>query len=250
MVPVLPQAPPGFESAALPYASIAYPEDWILLDTSPLVPLGVAQPEVLSGAVLQLANFDPDLPHSPRCMVDPDALPPEGVLLTVGIVTPREPSSSASPAVRGRSTRASRTTRIRSARTGLAHASRPWTAPSGAIYWANAAQERGRQRGRRPIDGAGVREPRLPRDRRTADVPDGRLPGPGTPRVVLGTERIGEGLATIVAFVELNKSLLVGISGSEGGSCCTGSAFAPHSGARATRDSTITLTNEGPSSPG
>src|SRR5262245_5736925 len=37
-VPVLPEAPPGFESAALPYASIAYPADWVLLDTSPLLP--------------------------------------------------------------------------------------------------------------------------------------------------------------------------------------------------------------------
>ena len=44
----------------------------------------------------------------------------------------------------------------------------------------------------------------------------------GTPRVVLGTERIGNGITALVAYVELNKSLLVGVSGSEGGSCCSG----------------------------
>jgi len=43
---VLPDAPPGYSSAALPYASIAYPEDWYLLDTSPLVPYGTAPPSV------------------------------------------------------------------------------------------------------------------------------------------------------------------------------------------------------------
>jgi hypothetical protein len=54
--------------------------------------------------------------------------------------------------------------------------------------------------------------------------------GQGTPRVVLGTERIGSGIAEIVAYVELNKSLVVGVSGSQGGDCCIGSGLAPHSG--------------------
>lgn len=36
----LPQAPAGFRAAALPYASIAYPERWYLLDTSVSPPTG------------------------------------------------------------------------------------------------------------------------------------------------------------------------------------------------------------------
>jgi hypothetical protein len=246
-VPVLPDAPPGFASAALPYASIAYPEDWYLLDTSPLVPLGVAQPGMLSGPVLQLANFDPDLPHSPRCMVDPDALPPEGVLLTVGVITPGEAEfvgessgpwpvdlaplpNNADPVCTG----------------GPRPRVATWTAPSGAIYWANAgrgadaseADVRSMERAFESLAFPDTAEPQMSRM--------AAFQGQGTPRVVLGTERIGDGLATIVAFVELNKSLLVGISGSEGGSCCTGSAFAPHSGSSEQPvSSTITLTDEG-----
>ena len=138
--PVLPEAPPGFSSAALPFASIAYPTNWYLLDTSPLVPLGVAPPYVVpSGPVLQLANFDPDLPHAPRCMVDPDALPRDGVLLTVGVMTTEEAAISNEPSgpwpvdliplpsnqdpvcVGGPRPRIA-----------------TWTAPSGLIYWANA----------------------------------------------------------------------------------------------------------------
>lgn len=248
-VPVLPDAPPGFASAALPYASIAYPEDWYLLDTSPLEAMGVggAQSEILSGPVLQLANFDPDLPHSPRCMVDPDALPPEGVLLTVGIMTPEEAEIVGQPSGPWPVDLAPLPGNADPVCTG---GPRPrvatWTAPSGAIYWANAGQGadaseadvRSMERAFESLAFPTTTEPQMSRM--------AAFQGQGTPRVVLGTAPIGDGLATIVAFVELNKSLLVGISGSQGGSCCTGSAFAPHSGSSEQPvSSTITLTDEG-----
>jgi hypothetical protein len=230
-VPVLPEAPPGFESAALPYASIAYPEDWYLLDTSPLVPLGVAQSGNLSGPVLQLANFDPDLPHSPRCMVDPDALPDHGVLLTVGIMTPEEVAITNEPSGPWPVELAPLPSNQDPVCTG---GPRPriatWTTPSGLIYWANAghgteateADIRAMERAFESLTFPTTDQPQMSRM--------GAFQGQGTPRVVLGTVRIGSGLATMVAYVELNKSLLVGVSGSEGGSCCSGSAIAPHSG--------------------
>lgn len=246
-VPVLPEAPPGFESAALPYASIAYPKDWYLLDTSPLVPLGVAQPEHLSGPVLQLANFDPDLPHSPRCMVDPDALPAEGVLLTVGIMTPEEAEFAGEPSGRWPVDLAPLPSNADPVCTG---GPRPrvatWTVPSGAVYWANAAQ------GTEATD-ADVRSMERAFESLafpTTDQPQmsrmAAFQGQGTPRVVLGTERIGSGLATMVAYVELNKSVWVGVSGSEGGSCCSGSAVAPHSGSSVEPvTSSIMISDEG-----
>jgi hypothetical protein len=230
--PVLPEAPPGFSSAALPFASIAYPHDWYLLDTSPLEPLGVAQPfAVPSGPILQLANFDPDLPHAPRCMVDPDALPRDGVLLTIGVMTAdeaaisNEPSgpwpvdliplpSNQDPVCAG----------------GPRPRIATWTAPSGLIYWANAghgadASDAGIRKMEQAFASLAFPPTEQPQMSRMA-----AFQGQGTPRVVLGTERIGTGVASIVAYVELNKSLVVGVSGSEGGSCCSGSAVAPHSG--------------------
>jgi hypothetical protein len=229
--PVLPDAPPGFESAALPYASIAYPEDWYLLDTSPLVPLGVAEPELLSGPVLQLANFDPDLPHAPRCMVDPDALPPQGVLLTVGIMTPEEAAIAGEPSGPWPVKLAPLPSSSDPVCTG---GPRPyvatWTTQSGVIYWANAAQGsdaadadvEAMERAFASLAFPSTTEPQMSRM--------AAFQGQGTPRVVLGTERIGNGIATLVAYVEFNKSLLVGVSGSRGGDCCIGSAIAPHSG--------------------
>jgi hypothetical protein len=245
---VLPDPPPGFSSAALPYASIAYPEDWSLLDTSPLLPMGVAPPYVVpSGPVLQLANFDPDLPHSPRCMVEPDSLPDGGVLLTVGVMTPEEaelgnppsgpwpvelqplPSNHDPVCVSG--------PRPRTA---------VWTAPNGLIYWANAAEGPDASQ-------ADVRA--MERAFASLALPTGREPqmsqmaafqGQGTPRVVLGTERIGSNVATLVAYVELNTALWIGVSGDEGGSCCLGGAFAPHSGStREPISSTIAITPNG-----
>ncbi len=139
---VLPDPPPGFSSAALPFASIAYPDGWYVLDTSPLVPYGIEQPSgVLTGPVVQLANFDPDLPHSPRCMVDPDALPDGGVLLTIGIMTPAEaefanPPSGPWPVELEPLPSNQDPVCVGGPRPRIA----VWTAPNGLIYWANAAE--------------------------------------------------------------------------------------------------------------
>ena len=230
--PVLPDAPDGFASAALPYASIAYPSDWYLLDTSPLEFLGVARPDAVpSGPVLQLANFDPDLPHSPRCMVDPDALPDDGVLLTIGVMTPEEAAISNEPSGPWPVDLSPLPSNQDPVCTG---GPRPriaaWTAPSGLIYWANAAQgQDASQSDVREMERAYESLAFPPTDQPQMS-PMAAFQGQGTPRVVLGTERIGEGIAGIVAYVELNKSLVVGVSGSRGSDCCVGSAIAPHSG--------------------
>lgn len=247
--PVLPEAPPGFSSAALPFASIAYPHDWYLLDTSPLVPLGAAQPYVVpSGPILQLANFDPDLPHAPRCMVDPDALPRDGVLLTIGVMTADEAAISNEPSgpwpvdliplppnqdpvcIGGPRPRIA-----------------TWTAPSGLIYWANAgrgadASEADIRKMEQAFASLAFPPTEQPQMSRMA-----AFQGQGTPRVVLGTERIGSQFATIVAYVELNESLLVGVSSSgDEGDCCLGGAIAPHSGSTDEPvSSTINLTPDG-----
>ena len=230
--PVLPDAPDGFRSAALPYASIAYPEDWYLLDTSPLEFYGAARPyTVPSGPVLQLANFDPDLPHSPRCMVDPDALPDQGVLLTVGVMTPEEAAISNGPSGPWPVDLSPMPSNQDPVCTG---GPRPmiatWTAPSGLIYWANAA--RGADASRADVQAMeqAYRSLAFPPTDQPQMSRMAAFQGQGTPRVILGTERIGSWTAEIVAYVELNKSLVVGVSGSPGGDCCIGSGIAPHSG--------------------
>jgi len=244
---VLPDAPPGFSSAALPFASIAYPEDWYLLDTSPLV-YGVAEPSgVPSGPVLQLANFDPDLPQSPRCMVDPDALPAGAVLLTVGIMTPEDAESANPPSgpwpVELQPLPSNQDpVCVGGPRPRIA----VWTAPNGLIYWANAAKG---------PDASGADVQAMEQALASLVFPPTDQPqmtrmaafqGQGTPRVVLGTERIGSSVATLVAYVELNTALWVGASGDDDGSCCLGGAFAPHSGSTAEPiTSTISITPDG-----
>ena len=222
---VLPDAPPGFEAAALPYASIAYPSRWYLLDTSPLTPTGAQQPNIEpSGPILQLASFDPDLPHSPRCMVDPDSIPPEGVLLTVGVTAADEtfldqPSgtwpaqlvpfpSGVDPVCAQEREQAS------------------WTAPSGVVYWAKAgwgkdASQANIQAMHRAFDS--LRFP--PTDRPWLDGM-AAFQGQGTPRAVLGTMSFGNDVLTFVAYLELDKTLWVGV---ESNGPWT-SATAPHTG--------------------
>lgn len=69
----LPEAPAGFTSVILPYASIAYPSSWYLLELSRGDP---------SGDLLQLTNFDPAF-TSPCLSGDAVDLPNDGVLLLV-----------------------------------------------------------------------------------------------------------------------------------------------------------------------
>jgi len=245
---VLPDAPPGFSTAALPYASIAYPDGWYLLDTSPLVAYGIAQPSAfLTGPVLQLANFDPDLPHSPRCMVDPDALPAGGVLLTVGVMTAEEAAISNQPSgpwpIELQPLPSNQDpVCVGGPRPRIA----VWTAPNGLIYWANAGQGpdaseadvEAMERAFASLVFPATAEPQMSQM--------AAFQSQGTPRVILGSERIGSGLATIVAYVELNKALVVGVSGSNGGDCCSGSAILPHSGSTVEPITTSTmLTRDG-----
>lgn len=222
---VLPDAPPGFVSAALPYASIAYPEGWYLLDTSPLVAGPSETGQLPTGPVLQLSNFDPDIPHAPRCVVEPDQVAADGVLLSVGIVAAadaeflpsqapwpvalHEPPSNTEPVCElGTSEEAT------------------WTAPSGVEYTAQAIYgERASEADVAAVELAfstllfpPTAEPQLSRL--------GAIQGLGTPRVVLGTTTLGSDVLTFVAYLELGRVLWVGVesSGPYGG------ATAPHSG--------------------
>jgi hypothetical protein len=68
--PVLPDAPAGFRSVALPFASIAYPEGWSVLAFR-------NQDEVL-----QITNFDPEF-TTPCFTSDAQPLPPLGVILRI-----------------------------------------------------------------------------------------------------------------------------------------------------------------------
>jgi hypothetical protein len=222
---IVPDAPPGFEAAALPYASIAYPNEWYLLDTSPLVPTGAQQPDVQpSGPILQLASFDPDLPHSPRCMVDPDSIPSDGVLLTVGVVTQAEASSNPPSG-----TWPAQLSPFPSDVDPVCAQEREqasWTAPSGVVYWAKAgwgahASQANIQAMHRAFDS--LRFP--PSDRPWLDGM-AAFQGQGTPRAVLGTTTFGDDVLTFVAYLELGKTLWVGV---ESNGPWT-SATAPHTG--------------------
>jgi hypothetical protein len=140
----LPQVPAGFRAAALPYASIAYPEQWYLLDTSISQPTAEATNEAVPGPVLQLANFDPDVPHSPRCTAEPDSIPADGVLLSVGIAarsdttlgTPDEWPATLKPYPEN-------VTPV----CAQMHEQATWRSRSGAIYWASAGWGRSAAQG-------------------------------------------------------------------------------------------------------
>jgi hypothetical protein len=223
--PVLPDTPEGFRSAVLPYASIAYPDGWYLLETSPLVSGYASAQELPAGPVLQLANFDPDIPHAPRCFVEPDNIPSDGVLLTVGIVPPQEseylPSDGRWPVD--------------------LHAPRPETEPvceRGSSEEASWLTDAGVQYSAQAIYGPDAAETDVTKLRvaystlltPTSTEPQvsrmGALQGLGTPRAVLGTTTFDSEVLTFVAYLELGRVLWVGVesSGSYGG------ATAPYSG--------------------
>jgi hypothetical protein len=221
----LPEAPPGFQAAAVPYASIAYPSGWHLLDTSPLASTGGPQPVTQpSGPILQLANFDPDIPHSPRCMVEPDSIPSHGVLLTVGVMSPDDVTTKAptgswpadlSPFPSGVQPVCAQEQEQAS-----------WTTPSGVSYWAKAGW--GSSASQTDIDA-------MHRAFQSLLFPPTDQPwlkglaafqGQGTPRAVLGTTTLGDDVLTFVAYLELDKTLWVGV---ESNGPWTG-ATAPHTG--------------------
>jgi hypothetical protein len=80
---VLPDAADGFRAAVLPFASIAYPKDWYLLETSP-----DNAPETFQAVdVLQLTNWDTEL-QAVQCDVTGTTVPDHGVMLTIVLGNP------------------------------------------------------------------------------------------------------------------------------------------------------------------
>jgi hypothetical protein len=222
---LLPDAPAGFHAAAVPYASIAYPNGWYLLDTSPLTSNGQPQPAgQLSSPILQLANFDPDIPHAPRCVVNPDTIPSSGVYLTVGVMTQEEASLSPPSGTWPAQLAPFPSGVDPVCAEGREQAS--WTGASGAVYWAQAGW--GADASRTDIDSMHQAFGSLlfPPDDRPWLSELGAYQGQGTPRAVLGSTTFGDDVLTFVAYLELNKTLWVGIE-SNGP---WGSATAPHTG--------------------
>jgi hypothetical protein len=205
----LPQAPAGFRAAALPYASIAYPEQWYLLDTSISLPMAEPTDEAaVPGPVLQLANFDPDVPHSPRCMADPDSIPADGVLLTVGITTEGDGSlgtpggwpASLKPYPDNVDPVCAQM-----------HEQATWRAPSGVVYWASAGW--GRSAAQQDIDDLHRAYESLlfPPTSRPWIQAMGSIEQRATPRAVLNSTTHGADVLTFVAYLELDRVLVVGV---------------------------------------
>ena len=129
--PVLPDPPDGFQSVALPFASIAYPKDWFLVATGD----GSAAPE----PILQLTNFEPGL-ESLRCVSGSDKIAPDAVLLRVSIGTeisyeeavpaPPWPVELATPPEPGAF--------MAACGDGVEKLFAKWTSPSGSVYTAHA----------------------------------------------------------------------------------------------------------------
>jgi len=209
----LPPAPTGFRAAALPYASIAYPERWYLLDTSQTRPLETSGPrsmedpvEAVPGPVLQLANFDPDVTQAPRCSAEPDSLRDNGVLLTVGIAaegdtvgTPGEWPASLAPYPDNADPLCAQM-----------HEQAQWRAPSGVVYWASAGW--GRSAGQQDIEALHRAFESLvfpPTDQQwihSLGVQPRR-----TPRAVLDSTTYGNDVLTFVAYLEPEGVLSVGV---------------------------------------
>ena len=204
----LPQAPAGFRAAALPYASIAYPERWYLLDTSVSVATGEPSEQPIPGPVLQLASFDPDVPHSPRCMADPDSIPADGVLLTVGIAseldgsfgTPDEWPASLKPYPDNVDPVCAQM-----------HEQASWRAPSGVLYWAGAGW--GRSASEEDIDALhrAFESLLFPPTSQPWIQALGSVEQRATPRAVLNSTTFGDDVLTFVAFLELDRVLVVGV---------------------------------------
>jgi hypothetical protein len=225
----LPQAPAGFRAAALPYASIAYPEDWYLLDASqtrspdPSVRQTMESPvEAVPGPVLQLANFDPDISQAPRCMADPDSIPTDGVLLTVGLAAERDRSLG-----RPREWPASLEPYPDMGDPVCAEMQEQatWRAPSGVLYWASAGW--GRSAAQEDVEALHVAFESLlfpPTNQpwiHSLGVQQGR-----TPRVVLDSTTYGEDVLTFVAYLEPEDTLSVGVESSGPWTTASG----PHTG--------------------
>jgi hypothetical protein len=204
----LPQTPAGFRAAALPYASIAYPEQWYLLDTSMSLPTREPTDEAVPGPVLQLANFDPDVPHSPRCMADPDSVPADGVLLTVGIATESDTTLG---------TPGEWPAKLKPYPDNVdpvcaqMHEQATWRAPSGVVYWASAGW--GRSAAQPDIDALhrAFESLLFPPTSEPWIQAMGSVEQRATPRAVLNSTTHGADVLTFVAYLELDRVLVVGV---------------------------------------
>jgi hypothetical protein len=221
----LPQASAGFRAAALPYASIAYPQRWYLLDTTVSQPGGDRTVEAVPGPVLQLANFDPDIPHSPRCMAEPDSIPADGVLLTVGITDETDLSLTAPgdwPASLGPYPPDVDPV------CAQMHEQAAWRAPSGVVYWASAGW--GGSASQDDIDSLhrAFESLLFPPTSQPWIEPMGSVANRATPRAVLDSTTLGDDVLTFVAYLELDRVLWVGVESNGNWNAAT----APHTGSQ------------------
>ena len=212
----LPTAPEGFRSAALTYASIAYPDGWFLMDTSPLGWMGIQQPEpIIDGPVLQLANFDPDLRTAPRCNTGADEhLPNDAVLLTVGIQAKEDtqPSLPTDPWPVALGPMPSGTDPTCTLGQSL---QARWLAPSGVAYWANlligseatSADRAAVQTAFRSLAFPATGAPQM--SKMYAEQ------GQGSPRLILDSAVVDGVTLTLVAFIEQGTVPNIGISTSD-----------------------------------
>lgn len=216
-------APAGFQAAALPYASIAYPEGWYLLDTSVPRSTGDRTEEVAPGPVLQLANFDPDVPHSPRCMADPDSIPDDGVLLTVGIAT--EDDASLGTPGQWPASLEPYPPNVEPVCAQM-HEQATWRAPSGVVYWAGVGWGRSAQQVDVDALHRAFESLQFPPTSRPWIQAMGTVEQRATPRAVLDSTTHGEDVLTFVAYLELDRVLWVGVESNGRWN----SASAPHTG--------------------
>lgn len=211
----LPAASEGFRSAALPYASMTYPDGWYLMDTSPLGWMGIEQPApIISGPVLQLANLDPDLRTAPRCMVADEPLPASAVLLTVGIQA--EPDTSVPRPTQPwpasfEPLPVDTDPMCTLGETVVAS----WVAPSGVAYWANLLIGPEASAADRAAVQTAFESLTFPPS--TAPQMTGMFAsqGQGSPRLVLDSAFVVGVTFTLVAYIEQGRVPWIGISSSD-----------------------------------
>jgi hypothetical protein len=209
---VLPPTAEGVRSAALPFASMAYPNGWFLTDPSPLTWMGPAQPApIVSGPVLQLSNFDPDLHSSPRCTFDADPIPDDGVLLTVSIQAAQDtvipPPTDPWPVELGPYPPNTDPQCDQGVDLTVG-----WVAPSGAFYWANAtfgSDSSNEDRAAMKAAFASLISPPTDQPWMSTFAAD---QGQGSPRLVLDSAVFDGVPVTLVAFLDHYKAPEIGVS--------------------------------------
>lgn len=213
---LLPPTTEGLHSAALPYASIAYPDGWFLTDTSPLTWKGPAQPApIVSGPVLQLSNFDPDLHSSPRCTFDADLIPNDGVLLTVSIQAFQDPAFPAptdpwpvelGPYPPNTDPQCDQGVDLTVG----------WVAPSGVFYWANATFGSDSSQDDRAAMKAAFASMLFPPSDEPWMSTFAADQGQGSPRLILDTAVFQGVPLSLVAYLDHYKAPWIGVSAPTG----------------------------------